>query len=77
MAHVISALARQRQDRPISTAACVAALGGASKRNGLAGVRMAEFDDVSVLVIEDEQHARRLIVQMLRQIGVGAIYEAT
>lgn len=38
---------------------------------------MAEFDDVSVLVIEDEQHARRLIVQMLRQIGVGAIYEAT
>jgi two-component system chemotaxis response regulator CheY len=36
-----------------------------------------EFQNLHVLVIEDEDFIRRLIVRLLREIGIQMIYEAT
>ena len=35
-----------------------------------------DFEELKVLVVEDDIHTRRLILQILRGIGVGKLYEA-
>ena len=38
--------------------------------------QQGDLQNVSVLVIEDEFHTRRLIVEMLKRLGVGLIFQA-